>query len=343
MAGGISFEVELQACRFLDPTRNFEPVEKITQIRTDPLTGRTSRVLDMGFQPRKSDVETIVERSRAAFDPFAAERRAEVTPMFLDEDISGGRLARGEALVVPNLFPYDRHSAVTILSEADFVALNGFTEGLLADAFSADLVYLRRVRDADRPAGRSGSLRHYSVNWNYMPLAGGSLVHPHHQLIASPVPTNYLRDVEAGLERYGGPYFGDLAAVEESGERWVGREGGVSWLTGFAPMGHVDFLGIFEGRRSLFDLTDEDVGALSRSLLKVFDQLDEAGFASFNFALYGLEGAEHFEVHCRLSPRFLLDNALGSSDVNYFEVSHAESLAFFYPEAAAEGLRAKFR
>ena len=92
----------------------------------------------------------------------------------------------------------------------------------------------------------------------------------------------------------------------------------------------------------MFDLTGDDVAALSRSLVRVFRYLDEDGFASFNFALYGLEGAEGFEVHCRLSPRFLLSNELGASDINYFEISHAESLAFFYPEAAARRLRARF-
>ena len=338
--GRIRFETQRQACRFLDPTRNFEPVEKITEIRTDPLTGRTSRILEMGFAPTKPDVPKMVATSRATFNPFATDKRNAVTPKFLDEveGIPNGRLARGEALVIPNLFPYDRYSAVTILSDDDFVPLARFTERLLEDGFGAGLEYLRRVRDADR----SGSLRHYSVNWNYMPLAGGSLVHPHHQLIASPVPTNYLRDVEAGLGRYGGDYFADLAAVEEGGERWVGREGRVAWLVGFAPLGQIDVLGVFAGRRSLSDLTEDDVGALSRSLVRVFSYLDEEGFASFNFALYGLEGAEGFEVHCRLSPRFLLSNELGASDINYFEISHAESLAFFYPEAAAVGLRARF-
>lgn len=338
--GRIRFETQRQACRFLDPTRDFEPVEKITEIRTDPLSGRTSRILEMGFSPTKPDVTKMVDTSRAAFNPFAADKRDAVTPKFLDEaeGIPGGRLARGEALVVPNLFPYDRYSAVTILSDDDFVPLTGFTERLLTDGFGAGLEYLRRVRDTDG----SGALRHYSVNWNYMPLAGGSLVHPHHQLIASPVPTNYLRDVEAGLKRYGGDYFADLATVEEGGERWVGREGGVAWLVGFAPLGQIDILGVFAGRRSLFDLTENDLGALSRSLVRVFRYLDEEGFASFNFALYGLEGAEGFEAHCRLSPRFLLSNELGASDVNYFEISHVESLAFFYPEAAAQGLRVRF-
>ena len=338
--GRIEFRVEREVCRFLDPTRNFEPVEKTTEIRRDGLTGRSSRILDMGFSPEKPDVEGMVERFRSGFNPFAQDKRDNVTPKFRDEveGIPGGRLARGEALVVPNLFPYDRYSAVTVLSDRDFVPLDGFSEGLLVDAFGADMEYLRRVREAD-----GDECRHYSINWNYMPLAGGSLIHPHHQLIASPVPTNYLGDVEEGLAGYGGRYFGDLAAAEEGGERWVGHEGGISWLTGFAPMGQIDVLGVFAGRASLFDLTDEDLGALSRSLLRIFSYLDAEGFASFNFALYGLEGAGGFEVHCRLSPRFLLSNALGTSDINYFEISHSESLAFFFPEAAAGALRGHFR
>ncbi len=335
----IEFRVEREVCRFLDPTSNFEPVEKVTEIRRDGLTGRSSRILDMGFSPEKPDIEGMVERFRSGFNPFAPDKRDEVTPKFLEEieGIPGGRLARGEALVVPNLFPYDRYSAVTVLSDADFVPLDGFSQRLLVDAFGADMEYLRRVRDRD-----GDECRHYSINWNYMPLAGGSLVHPHHQLIASPFPTNYLGDVEKGLAGYGGRYFGDLVAAEEGGERWVGREGGIFWLTGFAPMGHVDVLGVFAGRASLFDLTDKDFEALSRSLLRIFSYLDAEGFASFNFALYGLEGAEGFEVHCRLSPRFLLSNALGTSDINYFEISHSESLAFFFPEAAAGALRRHF-
>src|ERR687884_639394 len=337
--GRIEFEVSRQACRFLDPTRGFEPVEKVTEIRRDPLTGRTSHILDMGFEPERPDVERMVAQARSGFNPFAPDKRDEVTPRFLEdvEGIPGGRLSVGEALVVPNLFPYDRYSAVTVLSNADFVPLDGFTENLLTYAFRADLAYFARLREID-----GEELRHYSANWNYMPLSGGSLVHPHHQLIASPVPTNYLQDVEAGLVRYEGDYFGDLIRVEEGGERWVGREGGISWLTGFAPLGHIDVVGVFEGRSSIFDLTDEDIGALARSLLGIFAYLDAEGFASFNFALYGLEGADGFTVHCRLSPRFLLSNALGTSDVNYFEVSHVESLAFFYPEAAARDLRRWF-
>jgi hypothetical protein len=136
--GRIEFEVSHQACRFLDPTRGFEPVEKITEIRRDPLTGHTSHILDMGFEPERPDVERMVAQARSAFNPFAPDKREEVTPRFLEdvEGIPGGRLSVGEALVVPNLFPYDRYSAVTVLSNADFIPLDGFSEDLLVDAFT---------------------------------------------------------------------------------------------------------------------------------------------------------------------------------------------------------------
>jgi hypothetical protein len=39
-------------------------------------------------------------------------------------------------VVVPNLYLRDRFSAVTILSDADFLPLTGFTRGLLLDGLT---------------------------------------------------------------------------------------------------------------------------------------------------------------------------------------------------------------
>ena len=344
----IELEVSRQACRFLDPTRGFEPDEpdepdeKTTEIRGDPLAaGHTTHdVADMGFEPERPDVEQRVARARAGFDPFAPDdERGEVTRRSLAEaeEVLRGRLPLGEALVAPNLFPYDRYSAVTIPSKVNFVPLSGFSKERLSEAIQADLGYLKRVRQVD-----GEGLRHCRPNGNYLQLAGSSIVHPHHQRVTSPVPADQLRKVEAGLSLYGGDYLGDLPRLDEGGERWVGGEGSILYLTAFAPPGRIDVVGVLVGRSSNFDLTAEDVGALSRSLLRIFAYLQEEDLASFNFALYGLEGADGFTVHCRLSPPFLLSNALGVSDVNYLDISPAEPPAFFYPEAAASSLRPRF-
>jgi UDPglucose--hexose-1-phosphate uridylyltransferase len=333
----IEFRAYKQRFRFYDPTQNFEPTERVIEIRKDPLTERTSHILGSGFQVEKPDLEEIVSRARSDFNPFAADTRDQATPRFLEEDLPEGRFSVGEALVIPNLFPRDRFSAVTILSEADYIPLTGFTQETLVNAFSADLTYLERMRDKDP------ELKHFSANWNYMHLAGASLIHPHHQLIASPIPTNYLREVETGLHKYEGNYFDDLVITEEErDERWIGRLGSVAWMMGYAPLGPLDIVGVFEGKRSLFHLVHEDLAALSQGLLRMFGFLDSENFVSFNFALYGLEGVRNFTVHCRLSPRFVLSTSLMNSEMNYFEVVRDDPLIYFSPEAYAHRVRSRF-
>ena len=333
----IEFQADKQVACFYDPTQDFAPSERIIEIRKDPLTQRTSHVLGTGLKVEKPDVDEIVRRARSSFNPFAVDNREEATPRFLEEDVPEGRLSVGEAVVIPNLFPRDRFSAVTILSDTDYIPLTGFTEEILENAFAADLTYLKRMRDNDQ------ELKHFSANWNYMHIAGASLIHPHHQLIASPIPTNYLREVETGLHKYQGTYFEDLIATEEErDERWIGRLGSVAWIMGYAPLGPLDIVGVFEGKRSLFDLLEEDLEALSQGLLRIFNFLDSENFVSFNFALYGLEGTKDFTVHCRLSPRFLLSTALINSEMNYFEVMHDDPLIYFSPEAYADKVRSNF-
>jgi UDPglucose--hexose-1-phosphate uridylyltransferase len=335
--GDIKFQAYKQTCRFYDPTQDFEATERTIEIRKDPLTQRTSHILGSGLKVEKPDIDEIVGRARSGFNPFAVETRDQATPRFLEEDVPEGRLSIGEAMVIPNLFPRDRFSAVTILSDADYIPLTGFTQELLGNAFAADLTYLKRMRDNDR------ELKHFSANWNYMHLAGASLIHPHHQLIASPIPTNYLREVETNLHKYEGNYFEDLIATEEErNERWIGRLGSVAWIMGYAPLGPLDIVGVFEGKRSLFDLAQEDLEALSQGLLKIFTFLDSENFVSFNFALYGLECTQNFSVHCRLSPRFLLSTSLINSEMNYFEVLHDDPLIYFSPEVYAHRVRSKF-
>lgn len=333
----IQFKAYKQESRFLDPYQNFTPTSRLTEIREDPLTGKTSRILDTQFKVERLDVDAIVAQARSGVDPFAPGVRESITPRFLEEDLSSERFSAGEALVVPNLFPYDRFSAITIISKADYIPVSGFSNTLLDDAFTAGIAYLKHIQE------KNPDLQHFSVNWNYMPLAGGSLVHPHHQLIASPILPNYLREVRQSLKKYEGDYYADLLRAEEArGERWVGRLGSVTWITGYAPMGHLDIMGVFEDKRSLSHLTREDYESLSQGLLKILRFLDSEDFISFNFALYMLEGVENFTVHCRLTPRFILSSSLLTSDVNYFEVLHGEPLAFYFPEVYAQRLSSTF-
>ena len=74
------------------------------------------------------------------------------------------------------MLAYATHSAVGIYDSArHFIDLDELTSEVVADAISAMLEHARAVRRFD-PAAVWGS-----VNANYLPPAGSSLVHPHLQ------------------------------------------------------------------------------------------------------------------------------------------------------------------
>jgi hypothetical protein len=57
-----------------------------------------------------------------------------------------GHIVRGETVLVPNLAPYDEHSAVAVMSRAHYVPMAEFTAPLLQDAFEACRAYFRDVQ-----------------------------------------------------------------------------------------------------------------------------------------------------------------------------------------------------
>ncbi len=83
---------------------------------------------------------------------------------------------------------------------------------------------------------------YHIVNWNYMPPAGSSLIHPHLQVFStSSAPNLMWTELEASRyyqESRGTNFWEDLVIAEkEAGERYLGKIGRTQWLTAFAPMG----------------------------------------------------------------------------------------------------------
>jgi hypothetical protein len=79
--GKIEFRVYKQVFCFYDPTQNFEPTERVTEIRKDPLTERTSHILDIQFQAEKPDVEEIVKQARSGLpNRFWMMPSAQISP-----------------------------------------------------------------------------------------------------------------------------------------------------------------------------------------------------------------------------------------------------------------------
>jgi galactose-1-phosphate uridylyltransferase len=341
----IAFRRERRVTRLRDPRRGFEPTEVESEIRWDPLTGETSRICHFALvQAAPSDLAAAVEARRGAC-PFCPERVTSVTPAFPDDLVPGGRFVRGEAVVFPNLFPYDDLSAIAVPGPDHLVAAGDVPERLVASGVGAARDFLRHVLPR-LPAGRD---LYGLVTWNHMPPAGGTQIHPHLQVVATSEPGNALRRqlaAERDWQRAAGrPHAEALLAAEAEAGREVGASGGWRWFVPFAPTGVLgDCRAVLAGARTLLDLDDAAVDAFASGLRRALSGFAAMGLWSFNLSFlpgpFGGDGAHWLEA--RLLPRLWLDPGLHVPDASYLQLLLGERFSMAWPEEVAGRLRAAF-
>ncbi|MEC1520459.1 hypothetical protein P9D43_00255 [Neobacillus niacini] len=317
-------------------------IERKTEIRFDPLTGESSRLIfDPGLNIQPPDYTEAAMQTGGKKCPFCTENILKLTPLFNSEIADQGKIFQGNAIVFPNLFPYSKHNGVVIFSEQHYVRLEDFTVEMIKDAFFAAQTYIQRVAATD------SSAKYASINWNYLPLSGGSILHPHIQVMVSDSPTNYQRITlvkTLAFERdTGREYFATLCKTEKKQEeRWIGETGDIAWLHAFAPKSHNDFLAVFTKAYSIDEVTEQDWLHFSKGLLSIFATLSEQGFASFNLMVHISPYPQMKQpIHVRLVPRLTL-GYLNTSDTNFFQSLHQEPLSFKLPEEISAMARKHF-
>lgn len=337
----VSFKKISSSARILNPFKGHALDELPFEIRTDPLTGETGRVFHLPFKAEKPAVEEIVQRSREIFCPFCPDVLEKSTPAFPEDVIPGGRLKVGGASVIPNLVPFDRYAGVAIFSDKHYIPMKDLTPETMRDPFLASLLFLKRVQSID-PA-----ICFFSINWNYMPPAGSSIVHAHLQPNASEFPTNHLRLQLEGASRYTVEHQRDfwtdfMAAEKRSGERYLGEVGSTFWVMSFVPMGFLpDVSCIFTERRSLSEWREDDLSPFLEGLAKILRVYREDNLYSFNVALFAVRDAASFRINARICPR-LLPRAIGNSDVACPQMLHRESFTVYPPESVCGKFREIF-
>ena len=320
-------------------TRRFNPLKDSTleevglEIRFDPLTGRSGRIFDTGYKiAEKPDLAALVESSKKIFCPFCRENLEKSTPLFPEELIPGGRIQAEEATLIPNLLPLDKYPSVCIFSSRHHVPLDAFTPELMRGAFSAALTFIQRVFAFDPAVGFC------SINWNYLPPAGSSLVHPHLQVNCGEVPTNDQRQQVEACRRYhaenGTNYWNDFMAQEISlKERYIGEIGDTFWTLSFVPRSYLpDVMFLFPRHNTLLHLDENTLGFFLKGLSRILMYFHGENIFSFNMALFSIREDDQFRVNGRVSPR-LLTRAIGNSDQTYSHVMHQEPYCVIPPES----------
>jgi UDPglucose--hexose-1-phosphate uridylyltransferase len=326
----LAFERETFEAELLDPRRSFEPTRTTVEIRRDPLTGHSARILPAGSfpPPARHDLERLAAETRDGC-PFCAERIEDHTPRLPPEIWPEGRIRVGEAVLFPNLVPYAKWSSVSVYSASRHnIPLRELTPQLLADNFRAQQEFARAVHDHDRTS------TWISVNANHLPPAGSSIFHPHLQGSVNPLPTTMQRllaEVDPDdLQAY-------LAAEQAADGRLIASSTRVTWLASFAPLGPAEICAFVEGSESSYELTDIDMDELALGISAVLRVYDDLGFQSFNLALYGVCDF----VLLRLVARAYF-GAAERSDAMWSERLHWEAATDLAPEHVAELARAAF-
>ena len=310
--------------------------------RRDPLTGASARILTgVKLQPAtRPDLTELT--AKPAFCPFDSEHLETATVPFPAELTAEGRIRLGQAVAVPNIMAYATHSAVGIYDPGrHFLDLDDLTPSLVGDALAVMVRHAQMVRRLDSTAVWS------SINANYLPPSGSSLVHPHlqsgHDAYGLTGQRLLAERSRAWHERHGS-YWAALVDQEAGGPRWAGHTGRVAWLTPFAPTGFHEVWGVVSGAADVIELTEEDSQALGQGLSHVLAAYRAWNLSSFNFAVIGggPQAGEHgqqvvLKVVSRSNPE-----PWYRSDATYFERLYGEALIDLSPEEVADGVRARF-
>jgi galactose-1-phosphate uridylyltransferase len=348
---GIVFESLSSDFTIKNPYKDYSEEQHRVEIRKDPLLGDTSI-----YNPFLKDkarfffgdndpelIRKLVEDS-AGTCIFCGEKVEKNTPCYPPGLLPEGRIRVGEALLFPNLFSIGKYHPVVSLSKAHFLKLSEFSPELIGNGLAAASQFLNRIYSVDP------SVPYSVINANYLFPAGASLVHPHLQMLVTPVAYSYHgRLIEACntyYQKFGSCYHADLIDEEKkTGLRYITQQGGWHWMTAFSPMGSNEVIAVHEGEGDFALLSDEDLRSLSDGISKVLSFYEDLGHLSFNYSIFSLRKShpkEGFRCLLKIINRQNLYQNYRNDDYFLQKMLQSE-LIINLPEELAEKLRAFFR
>jgi galactose-1-phosphate uridylyltransferase len=330
----MQFKAQQKDTVILNPTKNMARKSIPSEIRWDPLTGRTARICHfMKLAWDKPNFDKLIAGTEKTC-PFCADKVMIVTPCFPEDIVAEGRMTSDDMVLFPNIAPYDSIGAVATFGSRHFIPMTAFEPAHIKKAFRLAMNFFRRVNEIRHPEAV-----YHLINWNYMPVAGSSLIHPHLQVFSTSSAPQMMREELAAAQKYMQTnktnYWDDLVHNETANrERFLGRIGRTTWLSAYAPMGVAgDVLAVVDGVCSTLDLTDDDLADLSEGLCRAMVAYDKMGIFSFNMNFFsGAQSDDFTRFHLLFSPRTFFNQALGTPDIGALRNLYNESLCMAFPE-----------
>ena len=345
----LTLEKELIEAKLRSPRSHFAIDLQPIEYRRDPLTGMRSRINKrraerMRQAAMRTDTVSRVAGARETDCAFCPENIERMTPRFPSQFIPEGRIRTGSAVLFPNLYPFSEYHSVSVFSGAHSLPLGSFSANIIRDCIRACVDYLMRVRDF------SPDVRHGSINWNYMPPAGASIVHPHLQVLADRSPM-HLQEIliqrsEEYFRKHGSNYWRDLVETEEKlEERLVHRGDDITWLASFAPRANDEVMAVFRDCSSITQIDERGLAELSSGISAVLKGYSKLGVESLNMSVISGpldSGLESYALNLRMNSRPRLQRYY-TNDCGFMERILLESIIESNPEEVASRLRDCFK
>jgi galactose-1-phosphate uridylyltransferase len=286
----------------------------ILQYREEHLTGLRCKISPERVK-RHID-QTIQPHADSSGCPFCPENVFSVTPTFSDNR----RVVRGESITFPNLFPFAEWHTVTVITQQHLVL--EFSLRQISDALCAQAETLRRFDG------------YPSINWNFLPSSGASLVHPHMQALSdrhpSPIAKRYLNATTHYRKHTNESYWDHVKRHEHDSERYLfGDE--IFWYANPVPLGEKEIRGILP-ISSIGDL-ENYADRLAHDILTVISLYRKLGTLAFNMSIFfDKKGEENgFSAFCTFISR-INPNPQSTSDSAFMERLHLEPVILTLPE-----------
>jgi UDPglucose--hexose-1-phosphate uridylyltransferase len=284
------------------------------EYRQENLTGLRCRISPDRLK-RQID-QTLSISSSSDGCPFCPDSVLTVTPTFPD----GSRIMVGESVTFPNLYPFGEGHVVTVITKKHFVET--FSRQQIVDALHGQTNALLPVEG------------YASINWNFLPSAGASLLHPHMQGLSGTCPSAIVERYLSASREYrlihGGSYWEAVREEERTSDRYLfGEE--ILWSAHAVPVGEREVRGILP-ISSIHEFEDY-IDLLARGLLEILTFYRKLGTHAFNMSLFfDKPGTDNgFCAFCSLISR-INPNPSSTSDSAFMERMHLEPVILTLPE-----------
>jgi galactose-1-phosphate uridylyltransferase len=291
-----------------------ETAEGTVQYREERFTNRRCRICPDRSKRHTLQPQTIPHDPGDC--PFCQDRIFSVTPVFSD----GKRIISGESITFPNMFPFGQGHVVTVITKDHWV--DSFSQSQITDA-------LYGVREA---------LLRYdgyaSIDMNYLPSAGASMLHPHMQGLCDIRPSYimgcYLRAGREYQRYYKNDYWESLIMEERQSERYLfGDE--IPWFAHTVPCGEREVRGILPVA-TLYEM-EPYIELLAGGILEIISFYRNLGTYAFNMSIFFDSGERknNFRAFCSMISR-INPNPSSMSDSAFMERMHLEPVILTLPE-----------